>query len=581
MDNSALKYRNLSGTHNQTLVSSVKEARDKLGQKRGSDRFQYELLLIFARNELTASLSIPLFAVILAVSTSFWAPVSYIALWLSSVFVTKAIILTLCRRFQSLPREKVNIRQWRNRLIYAEVFYGFSWAGIAIISTFTQDQAAHIFIFASFIAVISIRMMFASTIMPLVIAGTVPMTAALVIHFLFMQSPFYWALAAMAVGIHVYLMFLMTGLNTTVYAMLEYRSDKDVLIGRLEEAKAISDDARKRAEEANLAKSRFLATMSHELRTPLNAILGFSEVMKSEVFGPHANPTYKEYAEDIHSSGNHLLNLINEILDLSRIEAERYELHESTTRLVDIAEDCKHLISMRARNKGITIELIETAPLNSIWVDERAIRQVCLNLLSNAVKFTPPNGQITIELGTTLDGGQFLTVKDTGPGIPREEIDKVLKPFGQGSLAHETAEGGTGLGLAICQKLVNLHGGLFTLTSELRQGTTVRFEIPAKRVMQALAPLIFEDQLQDMAAPLDPNSKEFEDLTSQIEKIIKARQVKREYLAEKQHEDPIESFIRLKKAGEKMKLKVEAVNQSKSSLRRTDDDDAKSIKKVS
>ena len=527
--------------------SYMKEARDKLGQKKGSDRFQYELLLMFARNELTASLSIPLFAVILAVSTSFWAPLTEIAVWLGAVFVSKSIILILCRHFISLPRQDIKVKSWLTRLTLAELFYGFAWAGIALISAATSDQAAHIFIFASFIAVISIRMMFASTIMPLVIAGTVPMTAALVIHFIILNTPFYWALAAMAIGIQVYLMFLMTGLNSTVYAMLEYRADKDILIGRLEEAKAFSDDARKRAEEANLAKSRFLATMSHELRTPLNAILGFSEVMKSEVFGPHANPTYKEYSEDIHNSGNHLLNLINEILDLSRIEAERYELHETTTKLADIADDCKHLISMRAHNKGIELELVEETQLNSIWADERAIRQVCLNLLSNAIKFTPPNGKVTITVGNSASGGQYLTVKDNGPGIPEDEVEKVLKPFGQGSLAHETAEGGTGLGLAICQKLVGLHGGEFNLSSELRHGTVVGFELPAKRVMQALPPLdIKAAQSPKRLSPLDPNSKEFEDLTTQIQNIIKSRQVKREYRANKEQQDLEPSPITLK-----------------------------------
>ncbi len=547
MSNSSQQNRHQAQGLPLNSFSFVKEARDKLGQKKGSERFQYELLLMFARNELMASLSIPLFAVILAVSTSFWASINEIALWLGAVFISKSIILMLCRKFISLPRQDVKVQKWLKHLTIAELLYGFAWAGIALISATSTDQAAHIFIFASFIAVISIRMMFASTIMPLVIAGTVPMTTALVIHFLLLNTPFYWALAAMAVGIHVYLMFLMTGLNSTVYAMLEYRADKDILIGRLEEAKAFSDDARKRAEEANLAKSRFLATMSHELRTPLNAILGFSEVMKSEVFGPHANATYKEYSEDIHSSGNHLLNLINEILDLSRIEAERYELHESTAKLGDIAEDCKHLISMRAHTKGIQLELVEESQLNSIWVDERAIRQVCLNLLSNAVKFTPQNGKVTITVGNTASGGQYLTVKDTGPGIPEEEIEKVLKPFGQGSLAHETAEGGTGLGLAICQKLVGLHDGEFKLSSELRHGTIVGFELPAKRVMQALPPLEFDPQEPEVKlAPLDPNSKEFEDLTTQIQNIIKTRQVKREYQADQQQTDVAAPLVTLK-----------------------------------
>lgn len=540
---------------NTKLVSSVKEARDRLGQKQGAERFQYELLLMFARNELTASLSIPLFAVILAVSTSLWAPMSHIVTWLGAIFITKGIILILCRRFTALPRKDLNVTLWRQRLTLAEIFYGMAWAGIAIIASQTTDQAAHIFIFASFIAVISIRMMFASTVMPLVISGTVPMTIALVAHFLSLQTPFYWAMAAMAIGIHAYLIFLMSGLNSTVHAMLEYRAEKDILIGKLEEAKAFSDDARKRAEEANLAKSRFLATMSHELRTPLNAILGFSEVMKSEVFGPHSNPTYKEYAEDIHTSGDHLLNLINEILDLSRIEAERYELHEQSVSLMDIADDCQHLISMRARNKGIEIQLIEEDNLKPIWVDERAIRQVCLNLLSNAVKFTPANGKITMSVGITSEEGQFLSVTDTGPGIPEDEIEKVLKPFGQGSLAHQTAEGGTGLGLAICQKLITIHDGQFTLTSELRQGTTVRFEIPKKRVIAGMDPFpeTFNPSWNEDPQPLDPNSKEFEALTSQIQKIIKTRQVKREYYADKENQEIDEPIFKLKMAAPQKK----------------------------
>src|SRR6185312_15160908 len=179
---------------------------------------------------------------------------------------------------------------------------------------------------------------------------------------------------------------------------------KDALIGELEQAKAISDEARRRAEAANIAKSRFLAQMSHELRTPLNAILGFSEVMKGEVIEAHTVPAYKEYASDIHSSGVHLLGLINEILDLSRIEAGRYELNEEAVLLVAIVEDCHHLLKLRATSRNITIH------------------EMCLNLLSNAIKFTPQGGEIWLKIGWTASGGQYISVKDTGAGIPEEEI---------------------------------------------------------------------------------------------------------------------------------------------------------------
>jgi len=290
----------------------------------------------------------------------------------------------------------------------------------------------------------------------------------------------------MAVGVHIYFIWLMNGLNSTVVAMLEFRAEKDALIAELEQSKAISDEARLRAEEANLAKSRFLATMSHELRTPLNAILGFSEIMRAEILGPHNNPTYKEYAADIHQSGQHLLNLINEILDISRIEAGRYELHEAPIDLADVAEDCHRLIRLRAESKGLKIVEAFEPNLTQLWADERAVRQICLNLLSNAIKFTPTGGTVTLKIGRTGTGGQFLSVKDTGPGIAENEIPRVLKSFGQGSLAHQTAEGGTGLGLPITKGLTELHDGAFELKSKLRYGTEVIVTFPRKRVMEAL-----------------------------------------------------------------------------------------------
>jgi two-component system cell cycle sensor histidine kinase PleC len=460
--------------------ASIRDARDQLTS--GSDvrpEFDYDLLLMFVKNELGSALTIPLLAVLIALAAMFWAPANELFVWLATVLMAKGILLALCRQFSKLPRAGLNLKLWRRKLVAAEFLYGVSWAGVAFVSLSSQDPAADMFSFASIIAVISMRMMFASTVMPIVYAGTIPMTVALVMHFASLDSAFYWAMAGMAVGVHIYFIFLMRGVNSTVMAMLEYRAEKDALIGELEESKSLSDEARHRAEAANIAKSRFLATMSHELRTPLNAILGFSEVMKSEILGAHTVPTYKEYAADIHESGEHLLNLINEILDLSRIEAGRYELNEDAIKLTDIAEDCRRLIKLKADKKGLRI-------VEAFAADERAIRQVCLNLLSNAVKFTPSGGTIILTVGATTDGGQYVSVRDTGPGIPEEEIPKVLNSFGQGSLAHETAEGGTGLGLPIVMGLVELHGGTFSLKSKLRQGTEVIATFPPKRVMQAL-----------------------------------------------------------------------------------------------
>ena len=466
---------------------SIRDAREKLTfGSSARPEFDHELLLMFAKNELGAALTIPLLAIIIALAAMFWAPPREIIFWLSSVLISKGILLTLCRQFTKQPEDDINLIEWRNKLTAAEFLYGVTWAGVAFIDVANEDPSAHMFIFASMIVVISMRMMFSSTVMPIVYAGTIPMTAALVVRFITLDVAFYWAMAAMAVGVHVYFIFLMKGVNSTVLAMLEYRAEKDALIGELEQAKDMSDEARHRAEAANVAKSKFLATMSHELRTPLNAILGFSEVMKSEILGSHSVPTYKEYASDIHDSGKHLLNLINEILDLSRIESGRYELNEEAIKLTDIAEDCHRLIKLRAEKKGLKITEAFAENLSQIWADERGIRQICFNLLSNAIKFTPSGGTITLTVGSTTDGGQYLSVRDTGPGIPEDEIPKVLKTFGQGSLAHQTAEGGTGLGLPIVMGLVELHGGTFNLNSKLRQGTEVITTFPRKRVMQPL-----------------------------------------------------------------------------------------------
>jgi two-component system cell cycle sensor histidine kinase PleC len=226
--------------------------------------------------------------------------------------------------------------------------------------------------------------------------------------------------------------------------------------------------------------------MSHELRTPLNAILGFSEVMKAELFGPHAAPAYREYANDIHASGQHLLMLINEILDLSRVEAGRYELKEEGVSLPGVVEECRHLLALRAKNKNIeVIEEIDDR-LPRIWADERALRQITLNILSNAIKFTPQGGRITVKVDWSDARGQFLSIRDTGPGIPESEIPVVLSSFGRGSMAQKNADEGTGLGLPIVRGLVELHGGDFALKSKVREGTEVIVTFPPERVMNAL-----------------------------------------------------------------------------------------------
>lgn len=469
----------------------LQELRERLAE--GSSirpGYQYELVSMFVRNELGAIATIQLLAIIFSLASMFWAPVGEAITWLFLVIASKVVLLELCRRFLATPRSEIDIEVWTHRLVLAELVGGLVWAGFALVGRGTSDTASHVFIFASLIVVLAIRMTFASTVMSILYVGTIPMTIAVVTRLALLGHPFYWAMASMAVGVHVYFFILAKGLNATAQAMFEYRSEKDALIGELEKEKAISDEARRRAEGANVAKSRFLATMSHELRTPLNAILGFSEVMKTEILGPMQNQTYKDYAANIHDSGSHLLKLINEILDLTRIEAGRYDLSEESTHLSEVVEDCHRLLKLRAESKGLRFELDIADELPQMWVDARALRQICLNLVSNALKFTPKGGAVTVSLSRTGDGGQMIAVRDNGPGIPRDEIPKVMQAFGQGSLAHQTAEGGTGLGLPIVRNLVELHGGTFELLSELRKGTEAIVRLPRQRVLAAVPPLL-------------------------------------------------------------------------------------------
>ncbi|MEN2494849.1 MAG: Sensor histidine kinase RcsC [Hyphomicrobiaceae bacterium hypho_1] len=446
---------------------------------------------IFVQNELAAQWTLVVLALIFSFTSMFWAPEQQAIIWLAIIVIAKISLLEICRKFASTPQKKVNVKVWYRRLFIAEACCGLAWASFALIgieeSNYNNEgyvHSSHVFLFASLIVVLAIRMTFASTLLPVLYVGTIPMTAAVVSRLLLQQDIFYLALATMIIAVHVYFIFLAKGLQKTAVSILEYRLQKDILIAELAEANSISDDARQRAEDANLAKSRFLATMSHELRTPLNAVLGFSEIMKNEILGPIENKNYREYAHNIHISGSHLLNLINEILDLSRIEAGKFDLNEQPVQICDVLNDSVSLLKLRANNKSIQIIENYDTTISPLWADKRSIKQICLNLLSNAIKFTPCGGRITLIARITEDGGQMLSIHDTGPGIPEHEIPKVLEAFGQGTLAQKIAEGGTGLGLPIVRKLVDLHGGHFELKSQLCKGTKVSALFPQSRVMR-------------------------------------------------------------------------------------------------
>jgi signal transduction histidine kinase len=218
--------------------------------------------------------------------------------------------------------------------------------------------------------------------------------------------------------------------------------------------------------------------MSHELRTPLNAIIGFSEVISSALFGP-LDARYRDYAQDIHGSGHHLLRIINDLLDLSKVEAGRLELHDVPVRIDTLFETCRRMVSDRAAAAGIDLDF-RTGDL-VVNVDELRLEQVLLNLVSNAVKFTPTGGRICVSASLALSGETMISVADTGIGMAAEDIPRALQPFGQIDNSLARPHGGTGLGLPLAQRLVELHGGTMTLDSELGKGTTVTIVLPPER----------------------------------------------------------------------------------------------------
>jgi two-component system cell cycle sensor histidine kinase PleC len=260
---------------------------------------------------------------------------------------------------------------------------------------------------------------------------------------------------------------------------LELAEDKNILLGELIQAKRESDQGRERAEAASVAKSQFLANMSHELRTPLNAIIGFSEMIASRMFEATPERNF-EYAGLIHSSGHHLLTLINDILDLAKIESGSWRLNEAALDLGRATDDALQLVAWKAKDNGAALATDIAPDLPLLFADERAIKQILLNLLSNAVKFTPQGGNVTAF--AHIAEGQFrFGVTDTGIGIAQDDQARVFDSFGQGQHDIAMAEKGTGLGLAIVKGLTEAHGGSVTLQSERGRGTTVTVHFPISR----------------------------------------------------------------------------------------------------
>ena len=393
----------------RAAAQRVREARDRLTSTSGTrPAFDSELLRQYAQTRMSASYVVMLLVVATGMLFGLWMQPVTAAAWTVGMLCIHAAIIRNCVRFLAEQPSLAATRKWRTRFVLLDLLYGLCWTAI-LIHPAGLDVVSNTMLMFLMLLVIAVSSMLAASLPIAALAATAPVTAAIALNFVLSGTFDNYVLALLALAAEGYFALLAHRLHSTTLATLEARAEKDALIGELEQAKAISDEARHRAESANVAKSRFLAQMSHELRTPLNAILGFSEVMKSEIFGAHAVPVYKEYSADIHNSGVHLLNLINEILDLSRIEAGRYELNEEAVSLVHVVADCHHLLKLRATSRGITIHEVFEQGMPRIWGDERA---------------TPPDrAQSAVELDQVHAAGR----RDLAQG----RLDRLRRPISQ------------------------------------------------------------------------------------------------------------------------------------------------------
>ncbi|MCA3563070.1 MAG: HAMP domain-containing histidine kinase [Methylocystis sp.] len=469
--------------------TAIHAAREKLTSTTGlAEVFENETLRLFASSKASSCIPLSVYTALIGLCLTFWAPPVIAILW-SAISISAIMLGALVAQRLIANPHNGSLAAWKSRFLAIESFQSAVWSSVVVFSVISNGDLLRYFLMVALLIYGSTSSILASSIRHAIYLSIMPVLMGIATLAIMCNDVGKYMLAILGSGALIFNLFLALRVHQTTIESLGFRAEKDALIGALEEANARHDEARRRAEEANLAKSLFLATMSHELRTPLNAILGFSEVMKSELFGPHSIEQYKEYSTDIHSSGEHLLNIINEILDLSRIEAGRYELQEEAVDLAAIAEDCRHMLSMRARAKSINLKTVLESGLPKLWADERAVRQIIINLLGNAIKFTPQGGEVTIKAGWTTQGAQYVAIRDTGPGIPDDELPTVLESFSRGSIAIKTAEQGTGLGLPIVKGLVDIHGGQFQLRSKLREGTEVIVIFPVERVMEPLGPM--------------------------------------------------------------------------------------------
>jgi two-component system cell cycle sensor histidine kinase PleC len=376
------------------------------------------------------------------------------------------------------------LQRWFTKFTALHVVISAAWGVLPWIVWEPGNQLNHVLLAATMVCVFSGFVVTRANHMDILLAMLVPIVALTSLRLLFAGS---WLDVALAAMMPIYALQLFLDGRRMTYRLDEdsrLRFEVEDLARELEEARDEALRKRFEAETANASKTAFLANMSHELRTPLNAILGFSEIIAKECFGSAGSPRYVEYAGDIHASGSHLLSLINDLLDVAKIEAGRMEIEPQPLDAQKVFDTALKITSAKARerNQQLIIDVEPSAP--QLWADERALKQILINLVSNAVKFTPEGGRIGVVGSRARCGGFQIMVQDNGPGIPRDKLDKVFKPFSQVDNRYDRQGGGTGLGLALVRGLAELHGGRAWIESEHGHGCRAYVVLPVDAASQ-------------------------------------------------------------------------------------------------
>jgi two-component system cell cycle sensor histidine kinase PleC len=429
--------------------------------------------LIFRRVPVAAALNIVNAGILVFVlRDAVNAPLRFT--WLGLIVAAMAVRVLLWRRYERADPRPGETPRWSRRFTASMAAAGLLWGAAAILFFVPGEPALQAYLAVAVGGMAAGALISVGAYPPAYRAFCMPIVFPLAVRFIFHGNETSLVTGFLIAAFGIVLLFVSDTLHRNHADFFALRADNADLVG-------ILSAATEAAKSAELAKAAFLGGISHELRTPLNAVIGFSEILKDELFGSLGQPQYRDYAKLIHDSADHLLDVINEIIDIADAASGRIELNDESVDLPRLAAGCADLIAARAGANAPRIATDFRCGLPNLKADARRIRQILLNLLSNAVKFTPPQGRIDIVAGPDNNGGVLLIVRDTGVGMEAGDAARATEPFGSGNVWLARRSAGAGVGLPLTKALVELHGGTLSVESAPGQGTSVTVRFPKQR----------------------------------------------------------------------------------------------------